>query len=102
MGVEIRKGRLYYYRKRRESDRVVSEYVGSGEVVQIADRLAALERERKQEQRESLRAQQASIDQINSMVDSYSAMVDRVVEAHLLALGFHKHNRQWRRRNGKG
>lgn len=100
MGIETRKGKLYYYKKRREGERVVSEYVGSGEVVQLADRMAALECERKQEQRESLRSQQTSMDRINSMVDSYSEMVDRVVEAHLLALGYHKHNRQWRLRRG--
>ena len=100
MGVETRKGKLYYYKKRREGDRVVSEYVGSGEIVQMADRMAALERERRKEQRESLQAQASSLYRINSMVDSYSEMVDRVVEAHLLALGYHKHNRQWRRRRG--
>ncbi|HET9531376.1 MAG TPA: hypothetical protein VFQ92_13550 [Blastocatellia bacterium] len=100
MGVETRKGKLYYYKKRREGDRVVSEYVGSGEIVQMADRMAALERERRKEQRESLQAQASSLYRINSMVDSYSEMVDRVVGAHLLALGYHKHNRQWRRRRG--
>jgi len=100
MGIETRKGNLYYYKKRRVGQRVVSEYVGSGEVVQLADRMVALERERKQELRESLQAQQASADWINSMVDKHSETVDRIVELHLLALGYHKHNRQWRRIRG--
>ena len=102
MGFEERhgNGKLYYYKKRREGERVVSEYVGSGELAEIIDLTTRLEQSRKQQKREEVQAQQASADRINSLVDKHSAMVDRMVEAHLLALGYHKHNRQWRRRRG--
>jgi hypothetical protein len=100
MGIETRKGRLYYYKKRREGDRVVSQYVGGGDVIPMAERLAALEHERKQEQRAIVELQQKDADRINAIVDKHSAMVDSAVKAQLLALGYHKHNRQWRRKRG--
>ncbi len=42
MGIEQRKGNLYYYRKRRVGDRVVSEY-GGGLIVSLAERQAEIE-----------------------------------------------------------
>ena len=99
MALERRKGNLYYYRKRREGDRVVSEYVGSGEVAYLADHLA---KQQRQAQREMTNAIQASDKEIDSALDSYSQTVDALVEYHLQLLGYHKHNRQWRRQNGKG
>jgi hypothetical protein len=102
MGFEARhgNGKLYYYKKRREGERVISEYVGSGELAEIIDLTTRLEQNRKQQQRAEVRAQQASADRINSLVDSHAAMVDKLIEAQLFALGYHKHNRQWRRRRG--
>jgi hypothetical protein len=102
MGFEARhnNGKLYYYKKRREGDRVISEYVSSGELAEIIDLTTRLEQNRKQEIRAGIQAQQMSMDRINSIVDSHSEAVDRIVELHLLALGYHKHKRQWRRKRG--
>lgn len=100
MGKETRRNNVYYYRKKRKGKRVVSEYVGGGEVVQLADRMAALERERKQENRAMAELRQREAGRINALIDRHSAMVDQLVEAHLLALGYHKHNREWRLRRG--
>jgi hypothetical protein len=100
MGKETRGNNVYYYRKRRDGDRVISEYVGSGETAEIIDIASRLEQSRKQEIRAGIQAQQMSMDRINSMVDSHSEAVDSIVELHLLALGYHKHNRQWRRKRG--
>lgn len=100
MALETRRnGNLYYYRKRREGDRVVSEYVGSGEVAYLADHLA---KQQRQAEREMMTAVQATDKEIDSALDSHSRAVDALVESHLQMLGFHKHNRQWRRKNGKG
>jgi hypothetical protein len=46
MGLEQRKGKLYYYEKRRVGRRVVSEYVGGGLLALLAHREA---QERKKE-----------------------------------------------------
>jgi hypothetical protein len=105
MGVEARNknGNLYYYRKRRVGDRVVSEYVGGGLVVDLAQRSAEIEQARKQAEREQLKAERMSMAEIDNALDDFSNMVDSLVEAELISLGFHRHKRQWRkRRNGKG
>ena len=97
MGVEQRHdGKLYYYRKQRIGDRVVSEYVGRGHVIAIAEREAQREAARKQREREQLEATKQAIALIEA--DPLTDMVDLLVEAHLLSLGYHKHNRQWRKR----
>ena len=41
MGWEERNGRMYYYSKRREGDRVISEYIGAG---MGAEAIATIER----------------------------------------------------------
>lgn len=105
MGVEARNksGTLYYYRKRREGDRVISEYVGGGLVLDIEQKRAEIERQRKQAERERLKAERTSMADIDKALDSFSDMVDMLVEAELISMGFHQHKRQWRKkRNGKG
>src|SRR5438270_7321350 len=102
MGIEERKGNLYYYRKRREGDRVVSEYVGSGEVTYMADHLARREKQQRQAERELATAAQASAAEIDSAIDSHSRAADALVGAYLQLLGYHKHNRQWRRQRRNG
>lgn len=104
MGIETRHdGKLYYYKKRREGDRVVSEYVGGGLVVDLAQRRDEIEREQKQAEREQLKAERMSMADIDNALEGFSQMVDSLVEAELISLGFHQHKRQWRkRRNGKG
>jgi hypothetical protein len=102
MGIEQRKGNLYYYSKRRKGDRVVSEYVGSGEVAYIADHLAKQEKQQRQAERELATTVQAGTAEIDSALDSHSRAVDALVGSYLQLLGYHKHNRQWRRRRGNG
>ena len=104
MGVEVRRnGNLYYYEKRREGDRVISEYVGGGLVASLAQKRSELERQQKQAERERLKAERMSMAEIDTALDGFSDMVDSLVEAELISMGFHQHKRQWRkRRNGKG
>lgn len=98
MGIEQRKGNLYYYEKRREGDRVVSEYVGSGPVASLAQKRAEIERERKWAERQRLQARRISMAEIDNALDGFSRLVDSVMAAELLLNGYHKHKRQWRRR----
>jgi hypothetical protein len=104
MGVEARhkSGQLYFYKKRREGNRVISEYVGGGQLVVLAEGQAQIERERKEREREEVHAARMSMAEIDQQLDSFSRMVDSLMEAHLVALGFHQHKRQWRKkRNGR-
>jgi len=48
MGWEKRGNNLYYYRKKRDGDRIVSEYVGNGRMAQRISVEDREERERKQ------------------------------------------------------
>jgi hypothetical protein len=105
MGIEARNknGNLYYYKKRRVGCRVISEYVGSGLVVDLAQKRAENERAEKEAERERQRIERMSMAEIDKQIDEFSRMVDTLMEAELVSMGFHQHKRQWRkRRNGKG
>jgi hypothetical protein len=95
MAFEQRRGNIYYYRKRREGAKVVSDYVGSGEVAYLADHLAKKTREERREARQSVAA---SDSQADLMLDDFSRSVDAVTDAYLEMLGYHRHKGQWRRR----
>ena len=94
MAWEQRNGRQYYYRKRREGNRVVSEYLGSGlEAEQYAQ--ASQEKEKRiQSERERRR----EIASTNEQVDDICKTLNDAVRAWLLALGYRQHKRQWRKK----
>jgi hypothetical protein len=104
MGIEQRRnGNLYYYKKRREGGQVISEYQGGGELVHIYQHIEARERAEKEAERERQRIERMSMAEIDKQIDEFSRMIDTLMEAELIAKGFHQHKRQWRqRRNGKG
>ncbi|MFP5260887.1 MAG: hypothetical protein ACLGJB_03150 [Blastocatellia bacterium] len=99
MGIEQRRnGNLYYYKKKRVGNRVISEYVGGGLVVDLAQKRAEIEQEQKQAERERQRIERMSMAEIDKQIDDFSRMVDTLMEAELISKGFHQHKRQWRRR----
>jgi hypothetical protein len=102
MGIESRKGNLYYYRKRREGNRVVSEYAGGGVVADLAQRRAEIDRARVEAQAAQLRAERMSMAEIDRQMDEFSQLVDLLLSAELLMLGYHQHKRQWRQRRRHG
>ena len=98
MGVETRKGRLYFYRKRREGDRVVSEYVGGGELVHLAEYEAKKQREQRQRERERMAAERMSIAELDAGLDRLDDVIDTLIAATLVRAGYHSHKGQWRKR----
>ena len=99
MGLETRRnGNVYYYRKRREGNRVVSEYVGGGIIADLSQKRAELERAEQEAERERQRAEHMSMAEIDAQLDQFSRLVDTVMAAELVAQGYHQHKRQWRRR----
>ena len=99
MAWEERNGRKYYYRKRREGDRVISEYFGSGLMVEMYAK--ACQENEKSIQRE--RERRREITAISAQVDDICKTLNGAVRAWLLSLGYHQHKRQWRkRRNDRG
>ena len=96
MGLEQRKGNLYYYHKRRDGERVVSEYVGNSDIAFSLARLSAdLEESRKNDRRlEQVRREQEI--ELNKRLDKISQDIDVMVSATFVLAGYHQHNREWR------
>jgi hypothetical protein len=98
MGWEQRSGRLYYYRKRREGRRVISEYVGAGP---LAEAIAALDSMQRLKHRALQQAWQCECEaeaKVVAEVDAFGVVVRAATHAALLLAGYHTHKGQWRRK----
>jgi hypothetical protein len=104
MGVEERhgNGKLYYYRKRRDGDRVVSEYAGGGAVAFLEERKADQREQEREAERLRLRAVKLSEEQTEMAVDGFCDLADVLLTAALLASGYRKHKGEWRKRRDVG
>ncbi len=93
---ERRNGKTYYYQKRREGGRVISEYAGHGVIADLSASIDANERH------EHHMARLALADFINAqhcvdrLIDDYRAQVRQLVKDTLQQAGFHQHRGQWR------
>ena len=100
MGWEKRGNRDYYYRKWRIDGRVVSEYLGRGELAHIAAQLDSLDRQEVQMERESFIKEQDAQRKIEQDIDWLEEHVRAIAKAHLLIASCHTHKGQWRRKRG--
>jgi hypothetical protein len=101
MGAESRKGRLYYYRKHRDGEQVISSYEGGGNVVELAIYRAELERQAQQQEKLRLEARKLEMADIDHLIDALGELIRDLTSGGLLAAGFHQHKGQWRKkRNG--
>lgn len=97
MGWETRGNGRYYYRKRREGRRVVSEFVSN----KFGSLVAMLDEERQAERAQQRRAERAEREKIRAMDAVMNRMNDLVVatvNSALIAEGYHRHRGQWRKR----
>ncbi len=97
MGWETRANGRFYYRKRRVNGRVISEYVGNGDV---AEALAMLDEHDRQHRQRAAAEWRAIVDADRRHDDDLAAvdaLVKSAVAAVMLANGYHTHKRQWRR-----
>ena len=91
------RGGLYYTRSRKEGGRVIREYVGGGILGELAARMDALERERREEQAAFWKEEQRDLDALEAPVQEISKASELLVRAALLASGYRQHNRgEWR------
>lgn len=88
----------YYYHKRREGRRVVSEYVGTGELADLVARLNEIDQQRRKFELHRRREELAELTRLDSQVDEFCATVKQIVTAVLLVTGHHRHRRQWRKK----
>ena len=103
MAWEDRRGRSYYYAKERQGSKVISRYVGSGEVAHLVDQFSGERREEDAERRSGIAAEVALMVAEDKAADDIFAAVDGLMREVLQAEGFHQHARgQWReKRDGK-
>ena len=96
MGWESRGNGRYYYRKVRYGDRVVSEYVGAGQVAEIVAQLAEGEREEAERHREAdrqaIQQAEAADTELVRLSDTFRHLTIAILEQ----VGFHRHKGQWR------
>ena len=81
MGWEDRNGRRYYYRKRREGSRVVSEYYGAGP---FAETLSTEDQARQQDQareRRETAKRRAEVLAVDAQLDGVGDLVRRRLHA---------------------
>jgi hypothetical protein len=98
MAWEKRGNGLYYYRKRREGRRIVSEYIGIGE---LAEAIAAFDSLDRQEREVERQRRQRELDRDRGFardIDAVCELIRGLTTAVMLATGHHTHKGTWRRR----
>lgn len=98
MGWERRGRGRYYYYKRREGGRVVSQYAGSGPVAQAIAAQQAQDTRLWEGIRAQARLERAQDAELDAAIERAGAAVQALVTAALLANGYHAHKRSWRKR----
>ena len=88
----------YYTRSRKVNGRVVREYIGGGEVGARVAQMDALERERREFERECWRQEKEEMAAFDDSVEKVCQMADIIANAAMVAAGFHCHRGEWRRR----
>ena len=93
------RGGLYYTRSRKEGGRVVREYVGGGILGELAARLDAEDRQRREEMAASRREERERLDPLSAPVEELCDAAEVIARAVLIASGYRRHNRgEWRKR----
>ncbi len=98
MGWEQCGNGLYYYSKKREGKRVVSEYVGtgfSGSLIAILDKE---DREKRELAHAQWKDEKAEVKKIEMNIERLNIAIRGIVHASLLTSGFHPHKGQWRKK----
>jgi len=100
MAWEERSGCCYYYRKHRDGEKVVSEYVGTGPVADFAESMVRTDETHQVRERLHFKQLVAPEEEIDQQLKEYDKAIAVVVRAYLLASGYHQPKRQWRLRRG--
>jgi hypothetical protein len=98
MGLERRGNNLYYYHKYREDGRVVSEYVGGGELGELWIAFYVLAKAYKEINRKAWQQERAEMKALDQTISEVQEPILTLTRAWLLAAGYHTHKGQWRKR----
>ena len=98
MAWETRGKRDYLYRKKRVNGRVVSEYIGTGYQAELVARLEAIESQQAELVRDAERNEHHQQATIDAEIKQHGGRLRHLVNAVLVAAGYHQHKRQWRKK----
>jgi hypothetical protein len=97
MALEVRNGNTYYYRKRRIGKRVISEYVGKGELAFLLYQYDQIEREEIEIQFTERKEYLEKISKVDCDLVNLEKEIKTIIEKSFVAIGFYKTtSRQWR------
>ena len=99
MGLEERKGNLYYYEKERIGNRVVSKYVGGGAFALLAEQFAKERAEEKAAERKIINKQEEEIAKLDAEIDCLTEWIETLSASDLITSGYHQHKGEWRKRH---
>ena len=100
MGLEKRNGHVYYYKSRRDGEKVRKVYVGAGDFAHVAAKLDERERLRRKEEVAYWEAERERLERSATFLQELTEAAEVLTRAHLLASGCHQHKGQWRRQRG--
>jgi hypothetical protein len=96
-----RNGRRYLYRCVRQGDRVVTKYVGTGQVAALAQRREALERARQAAERRVWLRLERRHDRIDAKMRELCTLTEQLMMIELILAGYHRHEWEWRKRRAR-
>ena len=97
MALEKRGGNFYYYRSVRDGKKVSRVYVGAGEIARIAHEQDMMSRADEERRRQEERRAQERLEALFAPVLEIGEAAEILVRAHLIAAGYRKYQRHWRR-----
>jgi len=101
MAFEERNGNSYYYRKKRIGNRVVSEYIGKGELALMLYQMDKSKRKERESNAKKERRNREKIEEFDRDLFEIESKIKSLVEIFLINKGFHKtKSREWRLKNG--
>lgn len=101
MGWELRRGKRYYYRRRKVNGRWIREYVGPGARGEQAALEDALRNAKKKAEMEAERRRREEFQAAQALLHGACEEYDRLIKAALIGAGYYEHKRQWRRRRAR-
>lgn len=75
-----------------------SVYVGRGEIAGVIDTLDGIQRHDKTVARMKEKGEREAFESLEASIDSLARLSSTLTQAVLIAGGFHRHKRQWRKR----
>jgi hypothetical protein len=101
MGWCIRGDRKYYYRAFRVGGRPTREYLGAGEAAFHAAARIECRRAERSAHAEAGRHHRQQYEQAAAPLVDVSQLTELLAKGTLIALGYHQHDRTWRKRRDR-